>query len=339
RWERTAAGLGAGIYVDTLQVTAAGAIGSPYQLIDTLVVTAAPLPIVVTLAPTSRSTSVTQGQNASSANAQLQITGDGAADVAWSASSAHPWTTLTTSSGTGSGTVSWNRNTANLLPGTHVDTITVLANGQMASLIDSTTVIERVTVPPPSTSEVVLARRGFKRREVRMAGSASNDVTTDSVQVTSITGLGSSAWTATKGASWLTLITSAGQAPGWLRWSRQVSALGIGVHVDSIVVTASADPAVRAVYVDTLEVVSVTSPTPTIAVRDLFRGGGQLNADQRVAFDAAGNRNGRFDLGDFLAWVRRNNIRLSTSEMAEVQAAMRADPVGAAEGTARARRK
>ncbi|HET9065643.1 MAG TPA: S8 family peptidase [Gemmatimonadales bacterium] len=337
RWQRTATGLAAGTYVDTLQVTVPNATGSPALVIDTLVVTAAPQPLVVALSPSSRWTSVTQGQNAASASAVLQLTGDGAASATWSASSAQAWTQLTTTSGIGSGTVTWNRNTATLLPGTHVDTITVLANGLVARLIDSTVVIEQVVTAP--VTQVVLARRGLKRRDVRMSGSPSNGVMSDSVQVTSITGLGSTAWTATKGASWLTLTTTAGQAPGWLRWTRQVSALGVGVHVDSIVVTASADPGVRAVYVDTLEVVSVSTPTPSIAVRDLFRGGGQLTTDQRMAFDAGGNRNGRFDLGDFLAWIRRNNIRLNASEMAEVQEAMLTDPTGTAERVARARRK
>jgi hypothetical protein len=69
-------------------------------------------------------------------------------------------------------------------------------------------------------------------------------------------------------------------------------------------------------------VITVPMPDPAIAASELFRGNGSLSADQRLALDDVGNGNGRFDLGDFLAWVRRSNIRLSPSVMAEVQEVM-----------------
>src|SRR5690606_11413713 len=75
--------------------------------------------------------------------------GDGAAAKAWTASKRKNWTTLTTVSGTGSATISWNRSTAGLVPGTYVDTITVTAsgaNGSPGRVID-TLVITAAPVP------------------------------------------------------------------------------------------------------------------------------------------------------------------------------------------------
>ena len=92
--------------------------------------------------------------------------------------------------------------------------------------------------------------------------------------------------------------------------------------MDSIVVALATDSDVRAFYVDTVEVVTVPMPDPALAANELFRGSGSLSADQRLVLDETGNSNGRFDLGDFLAWVRRSNIRLSPSVMQEVQEAM-----------------
>jgi hypothetical protein len=55
-----------------------------------------------------------------------------------------------------------------------------------------------------------------------------------------------------------------------------------------------------------------------LAVDELVRGG-QMHADQRQLLDGEGNRNGYFDLGDFLAWVDRDRIRLSPAMVAKLQ--------------------
>jgi hypothetical protein len=320
RWHRNSAGLAAGVYVDTLRVVVPGAAGSPFAIVDSLVVSAAPVPLTLALTPVSRHTRIDRGADAGTGTAQVVFGGSGAANVNWAVVNRQSWNSVTTPGGIGSGSLSWRRNTSSLAAGVHVDTLTVSGGGLTALLVDSVEVVEQVTAPTPTVA-IALARRGGRARMARMTGQATPSVA-DSVLIQSISGLSGTGWTASEQSGWLSVISQAGQAPGWVRWTRDIGSLPLGTFVDSIVVTATADPSVRAVYVDTLDVVSVATPEPSVAVRQLFRGGSSLSADQRQVLDAGGNRNGRFDLGDFLAWVRRANIRLSASEMSQVQEVM-----------------
>src|SRR5690606_10691650 len=148
-WTRNTAGLTPGIYVDTITVTASGANGSPTRVIDSLVITAAPVPLAMSVSPASRYVSVQQGTIGRAAGSKDRRTRDAAAQKTWSAAKRKSWTTLTTSSGTGNGTVAWTRNTAGLTPGVYVDTITVTAsgaNGSPTRVIDSL-VITAAPVP------------------------------------------------------------------------------------------------------------------------------------------------------------------------------------------------
>ena len=112
-WSRSASGLAAGTYVDTITVTAPGAAsGSPATVFDTLKITAAPVPVVLAVSPGTRNVSAQQGTSAASDNATVTLTGDNASSTTWTATKKKSWTTLTVASGTGSGTVSWSRSTA-----------------------------------------------------------------------------------------------------------------------------------------------------------------------------------------------------------------------------------
>jgi photosystem II stability/assembly factor-like uncharacterized protein len=125
RWTRSAAGLAAGIYVDTIRVTAAGAADSPWDLLDTLVVRAS---VAVSLAPTSHQASAVAGTTSPVADsAVVALVGPGADTTSWTAVTVGgaPWIAIATSSGAGSATVRWTLNPAGLLPGTYQDTIVV----------------------------------------------------------------------------------------------------------------------------------------------------------------------------------------------------------------------
>src|SRR5690606_8972919 len=56
-WSRNTAGLTPGVYVDTITVTASGATGSPSRVIDSLVITAIPVPLAIDVSPGSRNVS------------------------------------------------------------------------------------------------------------------------------------------------------------------------------------------------------------------------------------------------------------------------------------------
>jgi len=128
RWTRNATGLAEGTYVDTIRVTAPGAIDSPWSVFDTLIVQAPVAVVTVTLAPTSRRDSATAGSVAQIADsASLSIVGPGADTTSWTVTIAGtaPWITLATASGTGSGTVRWTLDPSDLQPGSYADTIVV----------------------------------------------------------------------------------------------------------------------------------------------------------------------------------------------------------------------
>src|SRR5690606_38327507 len=145
-WTRNTAGLAPGVYVDTISIASPGATGSPGRVIDTLVITAAQVPLALSVSPTSRRVNITEGSNAAAASATVSITGDGASTASWTAANRRSWNVVTASSGNGSGTVSWARSVSGLPVGTHVDTITVVVNGTTLQ----TRVIDSVVVAAPN---------------------------------------------------------------------------------------------------------------------------------------------------------------------------------------------
>ncbi|MEP6591343.1 MAG: hypothetical protein ABJC19_09185, partial [Gemmatimonadota bacterium] len=425
-WSRSAAGLAAGIYVDTLTVAANGAIGSPSMLIDTLQVTASSVPTTLAVSPASRRVAVQVGGNAPTDQATVTLSGDNSTSTAWSATKRKSWTTLTATSGTGSGTVAWNRNATGLAVGTYVDTVSVTAVG----VLGVRTVIDTLQVTSAPVIPIALGITPLGRRNsIALGGSLGGD--SAAVTLTG-TGSGSTAWVATSSASWAIVRSSNGTGNGWLRWDRDAAALsegtyvaaiqvtaggatalvmdtlviaappksiavtprgkkfrlltsassgasiasnidsaivqgtvplggntnwsatttasrfrlitdagtlngavvwerlpvtlGVGLHVDSIEIRLQGDPAIRSVFLDTLEVVAVPAPEPGVAVEELFRAGA-LTADQRTVLDREGNANGGYDLGDLLAWIERAHVTLSAQVAAQLQGLMVREPL------------
>jgi subtilisin len=311
-WSRNSVGLAAGIYVDTITVTAAGTAGR--TVIDSLVITAAAAPLTLTLAPASRSTVITQGNTAGSTNGSVTLAGSGASSTVWTATKRKSWTTLTTASGTGSGTVAWNRATTSLAVGTYVDTVTVTAGAVSARIIDS------IVVVAPTTSRIAVKPKGKMMKLLTQAGGASSfAVVKDSALVEGEVVAGQSdVWTASTNGSRLAIISPIGQLNQHVVWERRSAGTTPGYYIDTVRVQLASALELEAIFVDTLHVVAVELPDVGVAVDELVRGG-RLNEDQRTLLDRDGNRNGYFDLGDFLAWVDRNGIRLSPAQAAQLQ--------------------
>ncbi|MBK7595126.1 MAG: S8 family serine peptidase [Gemmatimonadetes bacterium] len=311
-WTRNTAGLSAGTYVDTITVAASGL--SPQRVIDTLRITSAPVPVTVAVSPGGRRVTVTRGNNAASATASVTLVGTDAGSTAWLATRRRSQTSFTTSSGVGSGTVAWNRNTSALTAGTYVDTITVTAGAATARLIDT------VVVTTPTTATILLLPKGKKSRYLTQAGRANAFASTrDSALVEGEVVEGQSdQWTAVIGGTGLTVLSPVGRLGEYVYWERRSAASNAGLYVDTVRVQLVGSAGLEATFVDSLEVVTVEVPAVGLAVDELVRGG-QLNNDQRLLFDSEGNRNGYFDLGDFLAWVDRDRIRLSPSQVAKLQ--------------------
>ena len=311
-WSRSTAGLVAGTYVDTITVSASGV--ASRTVIDSLIITAAPIPTTLAVSPASRKVTIEAGSTAASSSGSVTLSGDGATSTSWTASKRKTWTTLTSASGTGSGSIAWNRNTSALAAGTYVDTITVTAGSLTGRIVDS------IVVTAATTSPIAVKPKGKRARYLTQAGSASSvDISRDSALVEGTVVAGeSSSWIATASGSRIAVETPTGQINQYVRWERRPVGTGPAVYIDTIRVQLTRALDLEAIFVDTLEVVAVQLPDVGIAVEELVRGG-RLSEDQRLLFDRDGNRNGIFELGDFLAWVDRASIRLSPAQMAQLQ--------------------
>lgn len=143
RWTRDPTGLPLGTYVDTITVSAAGALGSPARLIDTLHIVVP----AMALAASHRRDSTTLGSTVMRKDSvALTFSGLGSAQATWAVTHGPaPWLTVTTAAGTGSGRVRWTRNPTGLAVGTVVDTITIVAAGALGGplqIIDSLRIFE-----------------------------------------------------------------------------------------------------------------------------------------------------------------------------------------------------
>jgi subtilisin len=321
RWQRNPTGLSVGLHVDTISVALTGSSDAPAIVVDTFEIRQVTSTVVITMDPGSRRTQKNRGNYTVQDSVYVDLSGSGATSTSWVVSKRADYTLINTAGGVGPRWMYWSRRLNGLTAGTYVDTLTVTGGATSADLIDTLVVV----LP----EEVVLGKGGGKTKVRRMETGTTTSIELDSVAVQSVSDghQDGVAWVAGSTAGWLTVSNANGSGPGQLRFQRQHGALGNGVHVDSIVVALATEPDVRAFYVDTVEVVTVPMPDPAVAANELFRGSGTLSADQRLALDDAGNGNGRYDLGDFLAWVRRSNIRLSPSVMLEVQQAMERESV------------
>ena len=327
QWTRSATGLAVGTYVDTITVVASGTGAAPAILYDTLRITAAPIAVTVAVSPAARSITVTQGSAAPGDNATVTLAGTNAGSSAWSAAhTSAPWLALATSSGFGSGLVTWNRNTTALAVGTYVDTIvvTVAASGQSARVFDTVRVTAVAAPPPPPPPTLALNPHGRRTRALRFTGGSNligPDADSAMVQATVFDTVSTGGWSASVSSGRLVLATMTGAMNTYVKWSRGTQPADPGLYVDTVAVVLQRDNTVRAIFLDSLEVVAVSTPAPDAAVGDLFDHGSLTN-DQRDALDRQGNANGRYDLGDFLAWVNRNHIRLSASAALKMKQAM-----------------
>jgi hypothetical protein len=296
-WVRDPTALTVGTYVDTISVTAPGAIGSPATVVDTLVILIGAA--TAALDPVGTRDSLSIGTTAFQPDsATLTLTGGAADTTQWTATNgAASWLTLTTTSGTGSGTVRWQRSAVGLGLGISVDTITVITSaGERAVLVDSLEIIPApLTVSAPSRTGSAVSGAVISQADsalLTFRGVGNTDVT----------------WTATHGdGTWLTLTTASGTGDGTVRWVRDPSGLRPGVYVDTVLVTTSRNDS--ALVVDTL---TLTAPlvAEDCAAAELL-GTNCLDDVQRRYLDLTGNADAVYNLGDLVALLRRAGAAVS----------------------------
>jgi uncharacterized protein (TIGR03437 family) len=118
------AGLSAGTYNDTIQISATGAANTPVSIAVTLTVAAAPASLVVT--PQALTFQYTVGSPVP-AGQEISITNGGTGTISWTASGGAFWAALSALSGSTPGTQLVSVSPANLAAGTYMATLTIAA--------------------------------------------------------------------------------------------------------------------------------------------------------------------------------------------------------------------
>jgi photosystem II stability/assembly factor-like uncharacterized protein len=291
RWTRDLSGLQKGTYVDTIRVSAEGAIDSPFEVVDTLVILA---PRTMNVDPTSRSHTAAVGSTTPiQETAAIELSGPDAAIALWEAThSGAAWLTIANPISQGSGTLRWSKDPTGLEEGVYVDTIRVTSVGAEGTptLIVDTLIMDAPLVGLDPTTRGASAMSG----EVQPYP--------DSARVLlSGAGAETAQWAASAGSSWLTLITGSGSGPGWLRWTRDPTGLPLGTFADTIKVESTNGG--QAQLIDTFTLTEPFLPANCV-VQHLLSA--PCLGDLQIRFlDIMGNGDGVYNLGDFLAHLAR----------------------------------
>ena len=143
------AGLSAGTYMASIQISAAGATNSPVAVAITLTVTA-PGPASLAVAPQKLMYSYTVG-GAAPAPQTLSITNTGGGTLSWAASVSANWLLLSATSGTAPATLSVSVNPAGIAPGSYSATVEVSATGANGSPASIPVALTVQAAQPPFT--------------------------------------------------------------------------------------------------------------------------------------------------------------------------------------------
>jgi uncharacterized protein (TIGR03437 family) len=125
-----AAGLAAGTYAGTVQITSAGASNSPLSIAVTLTVAAAAP--TLTVSPPSLSFTYTAGAAVPDAQT-IAIANTGTGSVSWTASTSDFWLSVANTSGAAPGQLAVSVNPANLAAGTYTGSVAISAPGAVGS--------------------------------------------------------------------------------------------------------------------------------------------------------------------------------------------------------------
>jgi hypothetical protein len=265
-------------------------------------------PLTETVAPHNRYHSAKQSSNTLTDSASVVLTGASSSLAAWTATSLKPWTTLTVAAGVGSGNLHWSHNLTGLAAGTYVDTITVVTPNALGS---PSSVIDTLVVTP---------QKGKRTGRTTSAGNSINDGAAPRLDSAYVDVEVGTSWAAITSAPWVTLVTGNGDGPGYLRWQRNLDVVSYGISVDSIVVLRGSveDGDVELVVTET--VMSGADQVPALVAASALFGTTELTALQRQMLDLLGNANGRYDVGDLLAYLDRTGHMLSAPMMGRVMA-------------------
>ena len=198
------AGLAAGTYTGTIQITSTGATNSPFSVGVTLTVAAAAPALAVT--PQSLAFNYTVGGAAPAAQ-NISIANTGAGTLGWTASTSAFWLSVSPASGTAPSTLPVSVNPANLAAGTYNGTVQITAAGASGS---------------PASVAVTLVVQG-----TQAAGAITGVANAGSFQ----SGFASATWVSIFGTN-LSQLTYTWQASDFVNGTLPTSLRGISVSID-----------------------------------------------------------------------------------------------------------
>jgi uncharacterized protein (TIGR03437 family) len=210
-------------------------------------------PPSISLSSTQLRFSYTVG-GAAPATQTVSVTNSGGGTLTWSATSGASWLTVSPASGTGSGTLTLGINTAGLAAQTYNGAITVTASGA-ANSPQTIAVTLTVSAAAPSIS-LSASKASFS---YTLGGSAPASQT---VAVTNAGG-GAFSWSATSGASWLTVSPASGTGSGTLTLGINPAGLSAQTYNGAITIAAAGatnNPQAIAVTLT----VSAAAPPPVV---------------------------------------------------------------------------
>src|SRR6185436_6279651 len=214
-----------GTYSSAVTLTATGA--NSVTIPASFTVTAPP---AIGASPTTLSFTATQG-GANPAPQTLSISNTGGGTLNWTANETTPWLTLSTTGGTGNGSITLTATTGSLSVGTTSGTVTLSGGtGATPVTIPITFTIAAAPVPPaigasPTTLSFTATQGGANPAPQTL--SISN------------TGGGTLNWTANETTPWLTLSTTGGTGNGSITLTATTGSLSVGTTSGTVTLSGS----------------------------------------------------------------------------------------------------
>ncbi|MDX2193509.1 MAG: hypothetical protein NW201_09140 [Gemmatimonadales bacterium] len=326
--QATTGSLTAGTYTATVPIASAGASNSPQSIAATFTVTASPQPTLALSRTSFATTATTGGANPAAETVTVTNSGSGAlavptvGTITYGTGQPTGWLACTVAGTAAPFTVSCQATTGSLAAGTYTATVPIASAGasntpQSIAATFSVTVPAAVLLASPTIADLA-----------GLVGRAPTSTTRVSLTVPP------GAATA-GGLACGTITYAAGQPNGWLACS-----LATAITPAQLTLTGTLGSLAAGQYRATVRLTSTTAGvTPLdLPVRfsvqppaDLLRGLSdpqRLSQQHRLQLDSLGNLNGRYDLGDLVALLRRSGLA-STASLEGVVTALR-EPAGEA---------
>jgi hypothetical protein len=261
---------------------------------------------LITASPTGLDFQAVAG-GAAPADLSLRISNSGGGTLEWAVSDDTEWLSLAPSNGSSAGevdSVAVSVSTSGLTPDTYSAKITI-ADENASNTPQTVTVALTVTEPNPEIS--------LSTESVTFTGVEGGIYPPTQTLLIYNGGGGTLEWTVSGDAAWLSLAPPSGSSTGEVdevTLGANTSSLSTGTYTATATIGAAAATNTPQTAAVTLQVLA---PPLLLDIVAALLGGEALREERVEYLDDLGNKNGRLDVGDFLAWLDHTNASASTS--------------------------